>query len=179
MPLPCVVDLGCHSPAALRLTLIILLLCSFDCLAQVLKYEALHADSCPEPRLARFNGMYGKPTVKSTLMSWLGYGAHIFLYSPGWCDFLWRPRRVPPFITHAVRRIRPCRYPEPFDRHDWIVDRCGKEVRYIIDYYSVAEGEDGEDVSFFIDARPALTPGGIFDRVRLATTRMWNGESWW
>jgi len=23
----------------------------------------------------------------------------------------------------------------PFDRHDWIVDRCGKEVRYVIDYY--------------------------------------------
>lgn len=23
----------------------------------------------------------------------------------------------------------------PFDRHDWVVDRCGKEVRYIIDYY--------------------------------------------
>ena len=23
--------------------------------------------------------------------------------------------------------------PLPFDRRDWIVDRCGKEVRYIID----------------------------------------------
>ena len=28
---------------------------------------------------------------------------------------------------------------EPFDRHDWTVDRCGKEVRYIIDYYSITE----------------------------------------
>ncbi len=27
------------------------------------------------------------------------------------------------------------RYELPFDRHDWIVERCGKEVRYIIDYY--------------------------------------------
>ena len=27
------------------------------------------------------------------------------------------------------------RYELPFDRHDWIVDRCGKHVRYIIDYY--------------------------------------------
>ncbi|MCJ1296943.1 hypothetical protein MMC34_008512, partial [Xylographa carneopallida] len=27
--------------------------------------------------------------------------------------------------------------PLPFDRHDWVVDRCGKEVRYVIDYYSV------------------------------------------
>lgn len=25
--------------------------------------------------------------------------------------------------------------PAPFDRHDWIVDRCGKEVRYVIDFY--------------------------------------------
>ena len=23
----------------------------------------------------------------------------------------------------------------PFDRHDWIVDRCGTEVRYVIDFY--------------------------------------------
>lgn len=25
--------------------------------------------------------------------------------------------------------------PAPFDRHDWVIDRCGKEVRYIIDFY--------------------------------------------
>jgi hypothetical protein len=25
--------------------------------------------------------------------------------------------------------------PLPFDRHDWVVDRCGDEVRYIIDFY--------------------------------------------
>lgn len=23
----------------------------------------------------------------------------------------------------------------PFDRHDWYVDRCGQEVRYVIDFY--------------------------------------------
>lgn len=27
----------------------------------------------------------------------------------------------------------------PFDRHDWTVDRCGKEIRYIIDYYAIGE----------------------------------------
>lgn len=27
-------------------------------------------------------------------------------------------------------------YELPFDRHDWIVDRCGKDVWYIIDYYA-------------------------------------------
>ena len=26
-------------------------------------------------------------------------------------------------------------YTPPFDRHDWYIDRCGKEVRYIIDFY--------------------------------------------
>jgi cytochrome c heme-lyase len=26
----------------------------------------------------------------------------------------------------------------PFDRHDWIIDRCGTEVRYVIDYYTGA-----------------------------------------
>lgn len=25
--------------------------------------------------------------------------------------------------------------PLPFDRHDWYVDRCGTEVRYVIDFY--------------------------------------------
>lgn len=25
--------------------------------------------------------------------------------------------------------------PAPFDRHDWVVDRCGTEVRYVIDFY--------------------------------------------
>lgn len=25
--------------------------------------------------------------------------------------------------------------PAPFDRHDWWVDRCGEEVRYVIDFY--------------------------------------------
>lgn len=25
--------------------------------------------------------------------------------------------------------------PLPFDRHDWLVDRCGREVRYVIDFY--------------------------------------------
>ncbi|KIY96184.1 cytochrome c heme-lyase, partial [Monoraphidium neglectum] len=25
--------------------------------------------------------------------------------------------------------------PLPFDRHDWVVDRCGREVRYVIDFY--------------------------------------------
>ena len=27
------------------------------------------------------------------------------------------------------------RYDKPYERRDWIVDRCGRTVRYVIDYY--------------------------------------------
>ena len=58
-------------------------------------------------------------------------------------------------------------HPAPFDRHDWVVDRGGKEVRYIIDYYhdeSAVEMDQRpkhlKDVSSMqsikVDVRPAL-----------------------
>ena len=31
------------------------------------------------------------------------------------------------------------RYELPFDRHDWVVDRDGKDVRYVIDFYKGAQ----------------------------------------
>ncbi|EKX74025.1 cytochrome c1 heme lyase, putative [Theileria equi strain WA] len=57
-------------------------------------------------------------------------------------------------------------YKLPYDRHDWTVDRCGKSIRYIIDFY---EGESKEKDKFgvYIDARPELTFSGICDRLRL------------
>ena len=66
-------------------------------------------------------------------------------------------------------------YAAPFDRHDWVVDRCGREVRYIIDFYEGHEGEGGPVVpggakaaAIHIDARPALdSPGALFDRLRM------------
>ena len=71
--------------------------------------------------------------------------------------------------------------PLPFDRHDWVVDRCGTEVKYVIDYYSVEEpNEDGEvEVSYSIDARPAPTLTGIVDRSRMAWRKYRAGEKWW
>ncbi|PVU95836.1 hypothetical protein BB559_002596 [Furculomyces boomerangus] len=42
----------------------------------------------------------------------------------------------------------------PFDRHDWYVDRCGRQVRYVIDYYE-APPVDGSPV-FSLDVRPAM-----------------------
>ncbi|KAF1785625.1 Cytochrome c/c1 heme-lyase [Phytophthora cactorum] len=43
----------------------------------------------------------------------------------------------------------------PFDRHDWVVDRDGKEVRYVIDFYSGA-ATPGKPLSVYLDVRPAL-----------------------
>ncbi|KAF9001929.1 cytochrome c/c1 heme-lyase [Cyathus striatus] len=48
-------------------------------------------------------------------------------------------------------------YSAPFDRHDWVVDRCGTRMRYVIDFYTGhnSNAHDG-NVSFFLDVRPAL-----------------------
>lgn len=57
-------------------------------------------------------------------------------------------------------------YELPFDRHDWIVDRCGTDVRYIIDYYDGGH-LDTKDYRFAIlDVRPAMdSPQNIWDRM--------------
>lgn len=67
-------------------------------------------------------------------------------------------------------------YPEPFDRHDWVVDRGGEEVRYVIDYYH-DEAKSKEDKipslrdydgvkSILVDVRPALdSPKSFLDRL--------------
>lgn len=54
-------------------------------------------------------------------------------------------------------------YTAPFDRHDWIVDRCGTQVEYVIDFYAGRPGaaaatpKGGQpQVSFYLDVRPKL-----------------------
>ncbi|KAG6874298.1 hypothetical protein C0995_001523 [Termitomyces sp. Mi166 len=48
-------------------------------------------------------------------------------------------------------------YSAPFDRHDWIVDRCGVRTRYIIDFYTGhSRGSPDNNLSFYLDVRPAL-----------------------
>lgn len=68
-------------------------------------------------------------------------------------------------------------HPAPFDRHDWIVDRGGEEVRYVIDYYHNEAGvnadrtpkhlQDSESLrSILVDVRPALdSPKSFVDRI--------------
>lgn len=54
----------------------------------------------------------------------------------------------------------------PFDRHDWVVDRDGHEVRYVIDFYS-GQPEPGRPLSVYLDVRPALdSVDGVLDRLR-------------
>lgn len=48
-------------------------------------------------------------------------------------------------------------YQAPFDRHDWVVDRCGTEVEYIIDFYAGRPNPNGSGMpSFYLDVRPKL-----------------------
>jgi len=56
----------------------------------------------------------------------------------------------------------------PFDRHDWYVDRCGEEVRYVIDFY-FHEDRAGTPEAFTVDARPALdSVGALLDRTKMS-----------
>ena len=67
--------------------------------------------------------------------------------------------------SHHHLNILINRYELPFDRHDWIVDRNGKEVRYIIDYYD--GGPVDKDYQFTIlDVRPALDSFEVRDHKR-------------
>lgn len=74
--------------------------------------------------------------------------------------FLGRPNDLSPAAWFRTTFLG---YPKPFDRHDWVVDRCGEQdVRYVIDYY-YRSGPDPID----IHVRPALdSPAALYDRVR-------------
>lgn len=90
--------------------------------------------------------------------------------SNGKCDirkvklvkFIGRPRDY----SFKARILNYMGYKLPFDRHDWIVSRCGQEHRYIIDFYKGKSTVETRNYmpSFYIDARPALeTPQAFLD----------------
>ncbi|KAK6336024.1 Cytochrome c1 heme lyase [Orbilia blumenaviensis] len=58
-------------------------------------------------------------------------------------------------------------YQAPFDRHDWVVDRCGTNVEYIIDFYSGKRDPARPEIpSFYLDVRPKLTVEGAWMRAQ-------------
>jgi cytochrome c heme-lyase len=82
--------------------------------------------------------------------------------------------------SFKAKLMKPLFGMKPFDRHDWFVDRCGKEVKYVIDYYAHEEPDPhnpGEtSIDYFIDARPAPTLAGLWDRSRVAFAKWRRGE---
>ena len=62
-------------------------------------------------------------------------------------------------------------YAAPFDRHDWVVDRCGTRVEYVIDFYAGRQDPKGKEqgqVSFYLDVRPKLN---TWEGVRMRVLR--------
>jgi cytochrome c heme-lyase len=78
--------------------------------------------------------------------------------------FLGRPNDLSPlawarYLTTGAK---------PFDRHDWYVDRGGKRVRYVIDYY-FDETRAGRPGQFDLVVRPAADSlESVVDRVKMA-----------
>lgn len=105
---------------------------------EVLKWEALHARECGNPKLKSFGGKAKDFSPRAKIRSWMGYEL-------------------------------------PFDRHDWIVDRCGTDVRYVIDYYD--GGMVDEKYKFAIlDVRPAMDSfDNVWDRMKVCYMR-WKYE---
>ncbi|XP_066581065.1 holocytochrome c-type synthase [Prorops nasuta] len=101
---------------------------------EVLKWEALHARECGNPKLRSFGGKATEYSPRARIRHWMGYEL-------------------------------------PFDRHDWIVDRCGKNVRYIIDYYDGGSIDDKYKFAL-LDVRPAMDSWeNIWDRMKVAWWR--------
>lgn len=62
-------------------------------------------------------------------------------------------------------------YQPPFDRHDWVVDRCGTKIEYVIDFYAGKnEGKPGKELNFYLDVRPKLNS---FEGVKMRVARYW------
>ena len=79
-------------------------------------------------------------------------------------------------LTIKAQLWRALGYTPPFDRHDWLVDRCGcseKPIRYIIDFYegqkklSLVDGKEVQVPSIYLDVRPEPTLAGLYDRFRI------------
>jgi cytochrome c heme-lyase len=65
-------------------------------------------------------------------------------------------------------------YHAPFDRHDWVIDRCGQRVEYVIDFYSgrAKVGDTSGKLNFYLDVRPKLNS---LEGVKMRLGRLFGG----
>ena len=64
-------------------------------------------------------------------------------------------------------------YQPPFDRQDWVVDRCGTKVEYVIDFYAGKTqpgAQPGQGLNFYLDVRPKLNS---WEAVKTRVGRFW------
>ena len=59
-------------------------------------------------------------------------------------------------MTPRARLYTLLGYRPPFDRHDWVIDRCGTKVEYVIDFYAGKDEGKGKSLNFYLDVRPKL-----------------------
>jgi len=87
------------------------------------------------------------------VLKWEAFHAHECPEGPKLVKFGGKAKE---FSLRAKIRNKIYDYPLPYDRHDWIVNRCGKHVTYVIDYYD--GGDVNEDFTFsLLDVRPKMT----------------------
>jgi cytochrome c heme-lyase len=88
-------------------------------------------------------------------------------------QFMGRPQD----LSLKARLMSLLGYSLPFDRHDWIVNRDGKDVRYIIDFYRGAQPRaGGAAISVYLDVRPAIdSPAAAYDRISVMFRKWKNG----
>ncbi|EIW85387.1 cytochrome C1 heme lyase [Coniophora puteana RWD-64-598 SS2] len=79
----------------------------------------------------------------------------------------------PKDLTPKARMMTWLGYTAPFDRHDWTVDRCGTQVRYVIDFYTGRGSGPSSNPSFYLDVRPALDS---WEGVKMRLEGLW--KSW-
>ena len=122
--------------------------------SELLKWEhGRGGEKCGGVKLVTFKGRPNDLTPKARLMTLLGY---VCLSEVHVCN----------------ADLSCCRYSAPFDRHDWIVERCGTRVRYVIDFYTGRAGPSSNDVSFYLDVRPALDN---WEGVKMRAENIWQG----
>ena len=96
--------------------------------------------------------------------------------------FKGKPRDYSP----KARLLNALGYKLPFDRHDWIVDRNGKDVRYVIDFYNAkvpprggkgASSLDVGPIAMHVDVRPALdSPEAFYERAYMQMKWVFSGR---